>query len=140
MTSKDLANLIFPDVKHDIHYYEEMYKPRDLKEGEIVTRVAPSPTGYMHLGTMFQALIDYVMVKNNGGVFYLRNEDTDTAREVEGAVKLVIDTFMDYDIVPDEYEVGEKIVGSYGPYRQTSRKEIYHTFIKHFIDFRFILC
>ncbi|MGN0973672.1 MAG: glutamate--tRNA ligase [Bacilli bacterium] len=134
MTSKDLANLIFPDVKHDIHYYEEMYKPRDLKEGERVTRVAPSPTGYMHLGTMFQALIDYVMVKNNGGVFYLRNEDTDTAREVEGAVKLVIDTLMDYDIIPDEYEVGEKIVGSYGPYRQTSRKEIYHTFIKHFIE------
>lgn len=134
MTNKDLADLIFPEIKHDIAYYDEMYKPRDLKEGEKVTRVAPSPTGYMHLGTMFQALIDYVMAKNSNGIFYLRNEDTDTKREVEGAVKLVIDTLEDYDIIPDEYEIEDKVVGNYGPYRQTSRKEIYHTFIKHFIE------
>ena len=92
MTNQDLANLIFPDVKHDIHYYEEKYPQRNLKEGQVVTRVAPSPTGYMHLGTLFQALIDYILVKNRGGVFYLRNEDTDTKREIEGAVELVIDT------------------------------------------------
>ena len=134
MTNKDLADLIFPDVKHDIAYYEELYKPRDLKEGERVTRIAPSPTGYIHLGTMFQALICHVMVKNHGGVFYLRNEDTDTSREVEGALELVLDTLKEYDIMPDEYEVGDKIVGEYGPYRQTERKEIYHTFIKYLIE------
>ena len=134
MTNKDLANLIFPDILHDVAYYDEMYKPRNLKEGERVTRIAPSPTGYMHLGTMFQALIDYVMVKNNGGVFYLRNEDTDTAREVEGAVKLIMDTFKDYKMVPDEYEYEDEVVGNYGPYVQSKRKEIYHTFIKHFIE------
>ena len=134
MTNKDLANLIFPDIKHGIDYYEKMYPSRNLKEGERVTRVAPSPTGYMHLGTMFQSLIDYVMVKNHGGVFYLRNEDTDTAREVEGAVKLIMDTFEDYNIIPDEYEYEDKVVGNYGPYVQSKRKEIYHTFIKHFIE------
>ncbi|MDD5827386.1 MAG: glutamate--tRNA ligase [Bacilli bacterium] len=134
MTNKDLANLIFPEVKHDINYYEEKYPKRNLKEGEVVTRVAPSPTGYMHLGTLFQAIIDYILVKNRGGVFYLRNEDTDTKREIEGAVKLVIDTLKEYEIMPDEYEVEGKVVGEYGPYRQTERKEIYHTFIKHLIE------
>ena len=134
MTNKDLANLIFPEVKQDINYYLEKYPKRNLKEGEVVTRVAPSPTGYMHLGTLFQAIIDYILVKNRGGVFYLRNEDTDTKREIEGAVKLVIDTLKEYEIMPDEYEVEGKVVGEYGPYRQTERKEIYHTFIKHLIE------
>lgn len=134
MTNQDLANLIFPDVKHDIHYYEEKYPQRNLKEGQVVTRVAPSPTGYMHLGTLFQALIDYILVKNRGGVFYLRNEDTDTKREIEGAVELVIDTLKEYDIMPDEYEIDGKVIGEYGPYRQTERKEIYHAFIKYLIE------
>ena len=134
MTNQDLANLIFPDVTGSIDDYEKKYPKRDLKEGEVVTRVAPSPTGYMHLGTLFQALIDYILVKNRGGVFYLRNEDTDTKREIEGAVKLVIDTLEEYKIMPDEYEMEGKIVGSYGPYRQTERKEIYHTFIKYLIE------
>lgn len=134
MTNQDLANLIFPDVKHDIHYYEEKYPQRNLKEGQVVTRVAPSPTGYMHLGTLFQALIDYILVKNRGGVFYLRNEDTDTKREIEGAVQLVIDTLKEYDIMPDEYEIEGKVIGEYGPYRQTERKEIYHAFIKYLIE------
>ena len=77
MTNQDLANLIFPDVKHDIHYYEEKYPKRNLKEGQVVTRVAPSPTGYMHLGTLFQAIIDYILVKNRGGVFYDAIQKTD---------------------------------------------------------------
>ena len=92
MTNQDLANLIFPKVSSNILDYEKKYPKRNLKEGEVVTRVAPSPTGYMHLGTLFQALIDYILVKNRGGVFYLRNEDTDTKREVDGAIKLVMDT------------------------------------------------
>ena len=134
MTNKDLADLIFPNVTSDIHDYEVMYPKRNLKEGEVVTRVAPSPTGYMHLGTLFQALIDYILVKNRGGVFYLRNEDTDTKREVDGAIKLVMDTLEEYNIMPDEYEIEGKSIGAYGPYRQTERQEIYHTFIKYLIE------
>ena len=134
MTNKDLAELIFPDLKHDINYYEELYKPRDLKEGERVTRFAPSPTGYMHIGNFMQAIIDYMMVKNSGGVYYLRNEDTDQAREKEFAAKLIIDILSDYDIMPYEYEFNGEIVGNYGPYIQSERKEIYHTFIKHLIE------
>ena len=134
MTNKDLANVIFPDIDKDIKYYEELYKPRDLKEGEKVTRFAPSPTGYMHLGGFYQALINYMLVKNSGGVFFLRNEDTDTKREVESATKLIMDTLRHYDIIPNEYEFDGKIVGEYGPYIQSERKEIYHTFIKHLIE------
>ena len=134
MTNQDLANLIFPKVSSNILDYEKKYPKRNLKEGEVVTRVAPSPTGYMHLGTLFQALIDYILVKNRGGVFYLRNEDTDTKREVDGAIKLVMDTLKEYNIMPDEYEIDGKTIGSYGPYRQTKRKEIYHAFIKYLIE------
>ena len=134
MTNKDLAELIFPDIDKDIEYYENLYKPRDLKEGQKVTRFAPSPTGYMHLGGFYQALIDYILVKNAGGVFYLRNEDTDQQREVDGATKLIMDTLNYYEIIPDEYEYNGKINGEYGPYIQSERKEIYHTFIKHLIE------
>lgn len=134
MSNKDLANLIFPNIDKDINYYLEKYPNRNLKEGEKVTRIAPSPTGYMHLGTMYQALINFMMAKNSNGIFYLRNEDTDTKREVEGALKLVIDTLKDYSIVPSEYEMDKNIYGNYGPYVQSERKEIYHAFIKHLIE------
>ena len=134
MTNKDLANIIFPDVTKTIDDYKNMYPERNLKEGEKVTRFAPSPTGFMHLGGFFQAIIDKMLVQNSGGVFYLRNEDTDTAREVEGAVELIMDTLKHYDIVPDEYEFKGNIVGNYGPYIQSERKEIYHTFIKYLIE------
>lgn len=134
MTNKDLADLIFPEIKHDIAYYDEMYKPRDLKEGEKVTRFAPSPTGFIHLGGFFQALIDYMLAKNSNGLFYLRNEDTDQAREVKDATKLIMDTLMHYNIMPNEYEFDGKVIGNYGPYIQSERKEIYHTFIKYLIE------
>ena len=134
MTNKDLADLIFPNINKTIEDYEKIYPGRELGEGEKVTRVAPSPTGYMHLGTFFQSLIDYLLAKNSNGIFYVRNEDTDTAREVEGAVQLIIDTFNYYNVVPDEYEFNGKIKGNYGPYTQSERKEIYHTFIKYLIE------
>lgn len=134
MTNKDLANLIFPNITKTIDDYEMMYPDRNLKEGEKVTRIAPSPTGYMHLGTFFQALINYLLAKNSNGVFYVRNEDTDTAREVEGAVELIMDTLQYYDVMPDEYEFHHEINGKYGPYTQSERKEIYHTFIKYLIE------
>ena len=134
MNNKDLANLIFPDIDKDINYYLEKYSSRDLKEGEKVTRFAPSPTGFIHLGGFYQAIIDFVMAKNSNGIFYLRNEDTDTKREVKEATKLIMDTLNHYNIIPDEYEFDGKVVGNYGPYVQSERKEIYHAFIKHLIE------
>lgn len=134
MTNKDLADLIFPNLEHDVEYYEALYPERNLKEGEKVTRFAPSPTGYLHIGGFFQALIDYVLAKNSNGIFYLRNEDTDKAREVDTAVELIMKTLNQYGLVPDEYEYEGKMVGEYGPYIQSERKEIYHAYIKRLIE------
>ena len=134
MTNKDLANIIFPDITKTIEDYAKMYPERNLEEGAKVTRFAPSPTGYMHLGGFYQAIIDYVMAKNSNGVFFLRNEDTDQQREVKEATKLIMDTLNHYNILPDEYEYNGEIVGNYGPYVQSERKEIYHAFIKYLIE------
>ena len=134
MTNEDLANVIFPNITKTIEDYEKEYPERNLPDGACVTRFAPSPTGFMHLGGLYQAIINYVIAKQSKGIFYLRNEDTDKAREIEGAVELIIDTLKYYDLVPDEYEFNEKIIGNYGPYIQSERKEIYHAFIKHLIS------
>ena len=134
MTNKDLADLIFPNLEHDVEYYEKLYPERNLPEGAYVTRFAPSPTGYMHIGNFMSTTIDYVLAKNTNGVFYLRNEDTDKAREISDAVEKIMDTLKEYEMVPDEYEFNNKIVGNYGPYIQSERIEIYHTFIKKLIE------
>ena len=134
MTTEDLANVIFPHINKTVEDIEKMYPKRNLKDGAEVTRFAPSPTGYMHIGNFMMALIDYIIAKNTDGVFYLRNEDTDKAREVENAVNLIMDTLDYYGINPDEYEFGLKVVGEYGPYIQSKRKEIYHVYIKHLIS------
>lgn len=135
MTTKGLADLIFPDITKTIADYEAMYPERNLNEGAKVTRFAPSPTGFMHIGNFMSTVIDYVMAKKNGGVFYLRNEDTDSAREIEGAVEYIRHVLQHYDMNPDEYEYRDtqETKGNYGPYIQSERKEIYHTFIKHLI-------
>jgi glutamyl-tRNA synthetase len=80
MTNDDLANIIFPDIDKTVDDYEKMYPSRN---GKVTTRIAPSPTGYMHIGGVYQALVDYIIAKNNNGVFMLRIEDTDQKREVE---------------------------------------------------------
>lgn len=134
MTNKDLADLIFPNLEHDVEYYEKLYPERNLPEGAYVTRFAPSPTGYMHIGNFMSTTIDYVLAKNTNGVFYLRNEDTDKAREISDAVEKIMDTLKEYEMVPDEYEFNNKIIGNYGPYIQSERIEIYHTFIKKLIE------
>ena len=134
MTNKDLANLIFPSITKTIEDYEVMYPERNLSEGACVTRFAPSPTGYVHLGGIYQAIIDYTLARNTNGVFYLRNEDTDQKRELSDAVKLIMTTLNNYNIKPDEYEYDGVTVGNYGPYIQSERKEIYHTFIKYLIE------
>ena len=134
MTYKDLSNVIFPNITKTIEDYEKEYPERKLKDGECVTRFAPSPTGFMHIGNFMQVLIDFTIARQSKGVFYLRNEDTDQAREIDGAVDIIMDTLKRYDFIPDEYEYNNKIIGKYGPYVQSERKEIYHAFIKHLIE------
>ena len=135
MNTIDLANLIFPNIDKDIKYYEDKYPARELKEGAKVTRYAPSPTGFMHIGNFMSCLIDYVMAKKSEGIFFLRNEDTDGAREIKGAVEYIRHVLDYYNLQPDEYEYVDtkETKGEYGPYIQSERKEIYHTFIKHLI-------
>ena len=96
MTNKDLANAIFPNITKTIEDYEKMYPERGLQEGANVTRFAPSPTGFMHIGNLLSATIDYIIARNTNGVFFLRNEDTDTARTVEGAVEATNHIFKHY--------------------------------------------
>ena len=106
MNYKDLADLIFPDAK-DISYYEEKYPERNLPEGAVVSRFAPSPTGFVHIGGLYQALVAKEMTKKTGGVFFLRVEDTDQKREVENGVTGIVNSLKDFDILPDEGMVTE---------------------------------
>ena len=134
MTNKDLADLIFPNVTKTVEDYEEMYPNRNLPEGAYVTRFAPSPTGYMHIGNFMSTVINYSLARNTNGVFFLRNEDTDKAREIADAVDKIMGTLKEYNMIPDEYEYNGQVVGNYGPYIQSERIEIYHAFIKRLIE------
>jgi glutamyl-tRNA synthetase len=132
MTTKELADLMFPDITKTIEDYEKEYPERP--EGTVVTRYAPSPTGFMHIGNFYSVVCDYVIAKRSNGVFFLRNEDTDQAREVEGAVEYIMHVLDHYEFHPDEYEIkGGETKGSYGPYIQSERKDIYKAFIKYLI-------
>ena len=134
MDYKDLANLIFPDAK-EISYYEEKYPERDLPEGAIVTRYAPSPTGFMHIGGLYQALIAIKVAKQTNGVFFLRVEDTDQKREVENGVKEIVTSLKDFGLEADEGMISDKEgKGNYGPYKQSQRKEIYQAYAKYLIE------
>lgn len=131
---KELADIIFPNVK-DKEYYEEKYPRRELIEGAMVLRVAPSPTGNVHIGTIYQALINKIAAKRSGGVFYARIEDTDQKREIEGGIKQIIDALNDFDVSPDEGMVSEEEWnGNYGPYKQSLRKEIYQSYAKFLLE------
>lgn len=134
MTNQELAELIFPDTKLNKDDYEKKYPVRNLQQEAKVTRFAPSPTGFVHIGNFFQALISYIIAKNTEGIFYLRNEDTDKKREKEGAVELILETLDHYGISPDEYELNNKVYGNYEPYIQSKRKELYRTFAKYLIE------
>ena len=132
MTTKELADIIFPNITKTIEDYEKEYPERP--EGTVVTRYAPSPTGFMHIGNFYSVVCDYVIAKRSNGVFYLRNEDTDQAREVEGAVEYIMHVLDHYNFHPDEYEIkGGETVGNYGPYIQSERRDIYKAFIKYLI-------
>ena len=130
MDNKDLANLIFPNVK-GYEYYEKKYPARDLPEGAIVTRFAPSPTGFVHIGSLFQALVAWKVAKQTKGVFFLRVEDTDQKREVENGVSGIVNSLNDFGIIPTEGMTDENNeIGEYGPYKQSLRKDIYQSYAK----------
>ena len=133
MDYNELANLIFPDAK-GIEYYEEKYPERNLEEGAMVTRFAPSPTGFVHIGGLFGAIIDRKLAEQSKGVFILRIEDTDQKREIENGTSQIVDSLKDFGINPDEGMIGENLdKGNYGPYKQSQRKDIYQAYAKSLI-------
>lgn len=134
MDYKKLADLLFPSVKYTREQLEEKYPQRDLPEGAVVSRMAPSPTGFVHLGNFVQVLISERMTHQSGGTLFLRIEDTDKKREVEGAVETVINSLAHYSISFDEGATHDGDNGAYGPYRQRQRVDIYHVFAKELVE------
>ena len=135
MTHKDLADLIFPNITKTVEDYEKMYPERDLPEGAMVTRFAPSPTGFVHMGSLLASFISKKAAKDTKGVFYLRIEDTDQKREVENGIEGIVDDLKNFKIEIDEGALSRsESIGNYGPYIQSERKEIYQSFIKHLIE------
>jgi glutamyl-tRNA synthetase len=134
MNYEDLANLLFPDVDKKPEYYIQKYPKRNLKDGAKVVRYAPSPTGFQHIGGVFAALINERIASQSQGVLFLRIEDTDQKREVEGAIEDTIATMKNFGINFNEGMTGEnEEVGNYGPYKQSLRGEIYKTFAKDLV-------
>ena len=133
MDTLALSNLLFPDVVMTPEELEEKFPQRDLPEGAVVTRMAPSPTGFVHLGNLVQGLTSERMAHQSGGVLFLRVEDTDAKREVPGAVEVLIDTLKHYGIHFDEGATHDGDNGIYGPYRQRQRADIYHVYAKKLV-------
>ena len=129
-----LANLLFPNVTDTPESLEEKFPPRNVPEGAVVTRMAPSPTGFVHLGNLVQGLTSERMAHQSGGVLFLRVEDTDAKREVPGAVEVLIDTLKHYGIAFDEGATHDGDNGIYGPYRQRQRAAIYHVYAKKLVS------
>ena len=135
MSLEKLSNLIFPNVKKTREDYIAEYPVRDLKEGAVVSRYAPSPTGFQHIGGVFAALINERLASQTDGIFYLRIEDTDQKREVPGAIIDTIETMHNFGMDFNEGQTGDDtFIGNYGPYRQSQRKEIYEAFAKDLIE------
>lgn len=126
----ELAELLFPNITKTREDYEKMYPERDLEEGAMVTRYGPSPTGSVHLGNLLSAFADMVYAKQTKGSFFLRIEDTDQKRMIDGGIENITSVLHDFDILPNE---GYSFEGSYGPYRQSERTEIYQTYIKDLV-------
>ena len=135
MTNKEYADFLLPNVKHTWQEYEEMYKERNLKEGAIVTRYAPSPTGLPHMGNLFQCFVSKRFARQTDGIFFIRIEDTDTQRTVENGVSNILNILKDFDISFDEGMIDDNNeVGNYGPYIQSKRKDIYWAYAKKLIE------
>lgn len=130
-----LAQLLFPNIDKTPNYYEELYPARKLKEGARVTRFAPSPTGFLHFGNLFTCVVAYTTAKNTDGIFYVRVEDTDQKRKVEGAISSMLKSLSIYGVVADEGVIGEdQEKGDYGPYCQSKRKDIYQAYAKSLVE------
>jgi len=129
----ELANLVFPDVKETIADLEKKYPKRNLPQGAMVTRFAPSPTGFLHTGSLFASAVSQKVAKQTQGVFYIRLEDTDQKREVAGSGKLLVEQMKRFGVVPDEGYMGDEEVGNYGPYVQSKRADIYKVVIKEML-------
>ncbi|MDD6200427.1 MAG: glutamate--tRNA ligase [Firmicutes bacterium] len=134
MDYQALAELLFPDVTDTPEMLEARYPARDLPEGAVVTRMAPSPTGFVHLGNLVMGLTAERMAHQSGGVLFLRVEDTDAKREVPGAVEVLINTLKHYGIQFDEGATIDGDSGNYGPYRQSTRAAIYHVYAKKLVS------
>ena len=134
MDTLSLAQLLFPDVTDTPEMLEERYPQRNLPDGAVVTRMAPSPTGFVHLGNLVMGLTAERMAHQSGGLLFLRVEDTDAKREVPGAVEVLIDTLKHYGIQFDEGAAMDGDFGNYGPYRQRQRAGIYHVYAKKLIS------
>lgn len=134
MDHNKLAELLFPDIDKSPEDYEKLFPERDLPEGAMVTRLGPSPTGFIHLGNLYGAFVDERLAHQSGGVFYLRIEDTDDKRYVEGAVEAIITSLEFFGIDFDEGALlnGEK--GCYGPYFQSRRGDIYQCYAKELVS------
>lgn len=131
---QNLAELLFPNITKSTEYYEELYPQRNLSEGARVSRFSPSPTGYLHFGGLYAATAAKLNSTATNGKFYLRIEDTDKKREVEGGVSAIVDGLNYFGITTDEGVCGEnEEKGSYGPYTQSKRVEIYQTFAKSLV-------
>ena len=133
VSNKELAELIFPEVKETIEDLEKRYPARNLKDYAEVTRFAPSPTGFLHTGSLFTSMVCHKVAKQSGGVFYVRLEDTDTKREIQGSGEQLLDQLKLFGIVPDEGYLGNSQKGDYGPYVQSQRADIYKIVIKHLL-------
>ena len=131
MTNKEYANLLLPNVEHDYTYYEEKYPERKLNDTQYVTRFAPSPTGFVHMGSLYTSFMDLQLAKQTNGICILRIEDTDGKRTIENGVQGIIDDFKNLGINFDE---GIGFGGEYGPYIQSERKDIYQAYAKKLIE------
>ena len=134
MTNEELANLIFPNITKTIEDYDKIYPKRNLKEGAIVTRYAPSPTGFIHIGALLATFTETTFARQTDGVCFLRIEDTDTKRTVDNGISEIINGLKEFIVTFDEGPINDKEeIGNYGPYIQSERKEIYQAFVKHLI-------
>lgn len=132
--SKRIAEMLFPTITKTSADMESAYPQRELKEGAKVTRLGPSPTGFIHLGNLYGAFVDERLAHQSEGLFYLRIEDTDDKRYVEGAVETIIDSLDFFGIKFDEGATKEGEIGNYGPYSQSERAEIYQVFVKELLE------
>lgn len=134
ITNKQIADAIFPNINLTVEDLENKYPLRNLVGGAEVTRFAPSPTGFLHTGSLFTSMICRKVATQTNGVFFIRLEDTDMKREIAGSGERLLEQLKIFNIVPDEGYLGDHEKGNYGPYIQSQRAEIYHTVIKYLLE------